>query len=158
MLESKVTNVTLEKFEYDDVYEYFSIAKDEKVKTFFRMAYCDTLEEAKEFMELCIESSNYIAFKILNSSCEIVGIILGEKKAKKILEVSYFIGKEHREHGYCQNAIKLFEQYVLQNTKYRTLEFCIACNNEKSKHVMQALKVPKAYVRRFIHYQKRLPM
>lgn len=158
MLKQKVTNVTLKRFEYDDANEYFLISKDKKVKSFFRLAYCETIEEAEELMELYIESYNYIALKILDSSSKIVGVILGEKKAKGVLEVSYFIREEDRKKGYCQSAILQFEQYILKNTKYKILEFCIDLENKKSHNVMKALKIQKDFERRFAHYKKRLPV
>lgn len=153
---SKETNVTLEKFEYGDEVEYLHIAKDEKIEKFFQLAYCANMEEAVDLMELYIESTNYIAFKILDSFKNMVGAILGDRKDKKTIEVSYFIGNEYRKNGYCQSAIKLYEKYIAEETKYNMLEFCIACNNEKSQRVMQALKIRKTYVREYIHFQKKI--
>ena len=77
--------IQLERFKLNDANAYLKISKDADVKKFFRLAYCETLEEAQDLMELCVNSCNYEAFKILDEQDEIVGMILGEKKPKKVM-------------------------------------------------------------------------
>ena len=148
----KVPIVTLEHFSYADAEEYYKIAKDFEIRKFFRFAYTAKERDANELLDAWINSTNYEAFKILNERNKMVGAILLEKKPKKIMEVCYFIGNNYRRRGYCCAAIQEVIEYV-KNTNYKTLEFCIACNNQKSQNVMKRMNAYKKYVGKYIHYQ-----
>ena len=80
--------IRLERFNLNDANAYLEVAQDASIEKFFRLAYCEELEEAQDLMELCVNSCDYDAFKILDEKDRIVGIILGEKKPKKIMEDS----------------------------------------------------------------------
>ena len=149
--------IKLERFNLSDANAYLKIAQDASVEKFFRLAYCEDLEEAQDLMELCVNSCNYDAFKILDEKEQIVGIILGEKKPKKVMEVSYFISAKVRRKGYCKEAIYQFAKYISENTKYKELEFCIRDANKPSKSFMEKkLKVRPVYMTKdFIHYRKK---
>ena len=130
--------IKLERFVFSDSSEYLELAKDDvELKKYFTLAYCKDNEEAKDLMELCIQSTNYESFKILNDNNRIVGIILGEKKPKNVIEVCYFIGKKHRGRGYCKETIKEFARYLSENTEYTELEFCVFNTNKKSRYFVE---------------------
>lgn len=153
MSEIKVTNVTLEKISKKDSEEYLKIANDEGVRKFFKLAYCRNISESQDVIETLTESNDYIAFKILNKSNEFVGLIIGEKKPKKIIEISYFIGKEYRKKEYCSSAIIEFAKYMDENTDFQKFEFCISLINDSSKRVMSHLGIRRAYIRGYEHYR-----
>lgn len=150
--------IRLERFHLNDANAYLEIAQDASVEKFFRLAYCKDLEEAQELMELCVNSCNYDAFKILDEQNKIVGMVLGEKKPKKVMEVSYFISAKVRRKGYCKEAICKFAKYISENTKYKEMEFCIRHTNKPSKRFMEKkLKVQPVYMTKdFIHYRKKV--
>ena len=150
--------IRLERFNLNDANAYLEIAQDASVEKFFRLAYCKDLEEAQDLMELCVDSCNYDAFKILDEQNQIVGMVLGEKKPKKVMEVSYFISAKVRRKGYCKEAICQFAKYISENTKYKELEFCIRHANKPSKRFMKKkLKVQPVYMTKdFIHYRKKV--
>ena len=129
--------IRLERFNLNDANAYLEIAQDTSVEKFFRLAYCEDLEEAQDLMELCVNSCNYDAFKILDEQNQIVGMVLGEKKPKKVVEVSYFISARMRRKSYCKEAICQFAKYISENTKYEELEFCIRHANKPSKRFME---------------------
>lgn len=149
--------IRLERFNLNDANAYLEIVQDTSVEKFFRLAYCEDLEEAQDLMELCVNSCNYDAFKILDEQNQIVGMVLGEKKPKKVMEVSYFISAKVRRKGYCKEAICQFAKYISENTKYKELEFCIRHANKPSKRFMEKkLKVQPVYMTKdFIHYRKK---
>ena len=148
--------VQLERFKLDDASEYLKIAKDKSTEKFFRLAYCENIEEAQELMELYVNSFNYEAFKVVDERGNIVGAILGEKKTNKVLDVCYFISSKMRRRGYCQEAIGQFAKYVSENTEYKELQFCIRHNNKASKTFMEKkMKIKPAYsTKMFIHYKQ----
>ena len=150
--------IRLERFNLNDANAYLEIVQDTSVEKFFRLAYCEDLEEAQDLMELCVNSCNYDAFKILDEQNQIVGMVLGEKKPKKVMEVSYFISAKMRRKGYCKEAICQFAKYISENTKYGELEFCIRHANKPSKRFMETkLKVQPVYMTKdFIHYKKKV--
>ena len=150
--------IRLERFNLNDANAYLEIVQDTSVEKFFRLAYCEDLEEAQDLMELCVNSCNYDAFKILDEQNQIVGMVLGEKKPKKVMEVSYFISAKMRRKGYCKEAICQFAKYISENTKYVELEFCIRHANKPSKRFMEKkLKVQPVYMTKdFIHYKKKV--
>ena len=150
--------IKLERFNLSDANAYLKIAQDASVEKFFRLAYCEDLEEAQDLMELCVNSCNYDAFKILDEQNQIIGLVLGEKKPKKVMEVSYFISAKVRRKGYCKEAICQFAKYISENTKYKELEFCIRHANKPSKKfVEKKLKVQPVYMTKdFIHYKKKV--
>ena len=150
--------IRLERFNLNDANAYLEIAQDASVEKFFRLAYCKDLEEAQDLMELCVDSCNYDAFKILDEQNQIVGMVLGEKKPKKVMEVSYFISAKVRRKGYCKEAICQFAKYISKNTKYKELEFCIRHANKPSKKIKEKkLKVQPVYMTKdFIHYRKKV--
>ena len=88
----------------------------------------------------------------------VTGMVLGEKKPKKVMEVSYFISAKVRRKGYCKEAICQFAKYISENTKYKELEFCIRHANKPSKRFMEKkLKVQPVYMTKdFIHYRKKV--
>lgn len=150
--------IRLERFNLNDANAYLKISQDESIEKFFRLAYCENLEEAQDLMELCVNSCNYDAFKILDEQNQIIGLVLGEKKPKKVMEVSYFISAKVRRKGYCKEAICQFAKYISENTKYKELEFCIRHANKPSKKfVEKKLKVQPVYMTKdFIHYKKKV--
>ena len=150
--------IKLERFNLSDENAYLKIAQDISIEKFFRLAYCENLEEAQDLMELCVNSCNYDAFKILDEQNQIIGLVLGEKKPKKVMEVSYFISAKVRRKGYCKEAICQFAKYISENTKYKELEFCIRHANKPSKKFMEKkLKVQPVYMTKdFIHYKKKV--
>ena len=150
--------IKLERFNLSDANAYLKIAQDISIEKFFRLAYCENLEEAQDLMELCVNSCNYDAFKILDEQNQIIGLVLGEKKPKKVMEVSYFISAKVRRKGYCKEAICQFAKYISENTKYKELEFCIRHANKPSKKFMEKkLKVQPVYMTKdFIHYKKKV--
>lgn len=152
--------IRLERFKLNDANAYLKISKDADVKKFFRLAYCETLEEAQDLMELCVNSCNYEAFKILDEQDEIVGMILGEKKPKKVMEVSYFVSAKMRRKGYCKEAICEFAKYIVENTRYKELEFCVRHKNKPSKAFLEKkFKMKPAYMTKdFIHYKQKASM
>ena len=150
--------IRLERFNLNDANAYLEIVQDTSVEKFFRLAYCEDLEEAQDLMELCVNSCDYDAFKILDEQNQIIGLVLGEKKPKKVMEVSYFISAKVRRKGYCKEAICQFAKYISENTKYKELEFCIRHANKPSKKfVEKKLKVQPVYMTKdFIHYKKKV--
>ena len=75
--------IKLERFNLSDANAYLKIAQDISIEKFFRLAYCENLEEAQDLMELCVNSCNYDVFKILDEQNQIIGLVLGEKSLKK---------------------------------------------------------------------------
>ena len=150
--------IQLARFTLEDATAYLRIANDTAIKNFFRLAYCENLEEAQDLMELCVNSCNYEAFKILDEQGQIVGMILGEKKPKKVMGVSYFICAQMRKKGYCKEAICNFAKYISENTKYKELEFCVRPKNKPSKMLMEKkLKIRPGYrTKDFIHYKQKV--
>ena len=111
-----------------------------------------------DLMELCVNSCDYDAFKILDEKDRIVGIILGEKKPKKIMEVSYFIATKMRRKGYCKEAIYEFAKHIRENTKYKELMFCVRHKNKPSRaFIERKLRIRPEYMSKdFVYYKKKV--
>lgn len=127
----------LERVFLEDANAILKISNDKGVKDFFPLAYCENIDDAKVFVDLCLNSYNYNVFKILDEKEKIVGIIVGEKKEKKIMDVSYFIGKEYRRKGYCKQAVIQFAKYLKENTRYKYMRFCVRHNNKPSQKFLE---------------------
>lgn len=155
-MKSELTNVKLEKFEENDTEAFYRIAKNEGTKKFVKLFYPESMEEARKIVEMFIDDSNYVAFKILDQYGVIVGAIAGEKKGIGRMEISYFTGTRFRQMGYCTSAIKLFESYLKENTRINEIYFRIASNNIKSKNVMRRMSIPLAYVKMYNVYAKKI--
>lgn len=150
--------IRLERFNLNDANAYLEVAQDASIEKFFRLAYCEELEEAQDLMELCVNSCDYDAFKILDEKDRIVGIILGEKKPKKIMEVSYFIATKMRRKGYCKEAIYEFAKHIRENTKYKELMFCVRYKNKPSRaFIERKLRIRPEYMSKdFVYYKKKV--
>ena len=149
------TNVKLVKIQESDLEEFYRIAKEREVEKFVKICYPEDFEEAKIILEMFTEDTNYIALKIQNDNNEFVGIIIGEEKSREIIEISYFIGKEFRGHGYCTLAVKEFRK-ILKDRGYKEVQFAIASNNKNSQKDMKRLKIPMSYVSRYQIYVDKL--
>lgn len=147
------TTVELVEIQSSDVREFYRIAHNEDVKKFVKILYPEDMEEANIIIEMLMDSSNYISYKILNCKGEFVGIILGEKKGKGTIDVSYFIGKEFRGHGYCTVAVSELEK-KLKEQNFKGVQFAIDPKNKNSQKVMRRLRIPMEYERRFQIYKK----
>ena len=145
------TSVKLVPFEASDLEEFYRIAKDEEVKRFVKILYPEDKEEAEIILEMLTEDTNYIAFKILNGKGKFTGAIIGEKKGKKTIEISYFIGAEYRGKGYCTQAVIKFKKF-LKDCKYKRIEFAINPKNRKSQTIMEKLEIPLQYVSKYRIY------
>ena len=145
------TTVELAKITESDLEEFYRIAKNEEVKQFVKILYPEDMEEAEIIIEMLTVDSNYIAYKILNEKEKFVGVIIGEKKGKGTVEISYFIAEEYRGKGYCTQAVVRFKQ-LLKKQKYKKMEFSIDLRNKKSQNVMKRLRIPLLYTSRLRIY------
>ena len=142
----ELANVVLESIqECDDAEEFFYIARDGGVREYVGFMYPTSLENAREIMEFLCDM-RFICFKIVEKDTEeMVGIILGEPLTSTILDVAYFIGEEYRGMGYCSSAVRLFEEYLREETCYTTMRFFIKEDNVESQGVMNKLGIPNAF-------------
>ena len=145
------TTVELAKITKSDLKEFYRIAKNEEVKQFVKILYPEDMEEAEIIIEMLTVDSNYIAYKILNEKEKFVGVIIGEKKGKGTVEISYFIAEEYRGNGYCTHAVVEFKK-LLKKQKYKKMEFPIDLRNKKSQNVMKRLRIPLLYTSRLRIY------
>lgn len=120
--------VSLRKFTYDDVLEYYSIAQDSN--DYFPFGYCKDIKDAEDVIDTYINSEELECFAILNEKLELIGSIMCITKGK-ILEISYFIGIKYRRKGYCFETLKLAEQ-IAKKRKMERIEFFILKDNLKS--------------------------
>ena len=141
------TTVELAKITESDLEEFYRIAKNKEVKQFVKILYPEDMEEAEIIIEMLTVDSNYIAYKILNEKEKFVGVIIGEKKGKGTVEISYFIAEEYRGKGYCTHAVVEFKKH-LEKQKYKKMEFSIDLRNKKSQNVMKRLRIPLLYTSR----------
>ncbi len=149
------TTVELVKIQSSDAWEFYRIAHNGEVEKFVASLFPEDIEEANIIIEMLMDGSNYISYKIQNSKGEFVGVIHGEKHVNGMIDVSYFIGKEFRGHGYCTVAVSKFEK-KLKEQNFKGMQFVIDQKNRKSKKVMKRLKIPMdhEYLQRFLIYKK----
>lgn len=151
MKELGKTNVRLVEIIESDLEEFYRIAKNKEVKQFVKILHPEDMEEAEIIIEMLTVDSNYIAYKILNEKEKFVGVIIGEKKGKGTVEISYFIAEEYRGNGYCTHAVVEFKK-LLKKQKYKKMEFSIDLRNKKSQNVMKRLRIPLLYTSRLRIY------
>jgi len=124
MKELGKTNVRLVEIIESDLEEFYRIAKNKEVKQFVKILHPEDMEEAEIIIEMLTVDSNYIAYKILNEKEKFVGVIIGEKKGKGTVEISYFIAEEYRGNGYCTHAVVEFKKLLKKQKYKKTLAAC----------------------------------
>lgn len=132
------------------------IFQDEKAKKFFKLGYSESLEETQDFLTQISNESIYTSREICDEKGRIIGIIFAERSTKRFADISFFIGKKYRKKGYCIQALIMFEQELVNNTKIKIIRFIIANNNPDSKKVMRAFKLKPSYIGDYLFYTKRI--
>lgn len=96
-------------------------------------------------IDLVYEMSQYdydrnFAFMIVNGNTPVGFIMANLDVVANDLDVCYFIGAEHRGHGYMRQGLQLFASYLRQiNSPFRTLTFEVRRDNLASQRTLIAV-------------------
>lgn len=117
--------IQLRSFTKDDVNQYYNIAQDKL--GYFPFGYCKSKRDAKYTIDTFINASDIECLAIINETNELVGVIILEYGIGKV-QISYFIGIQYRQKGYCKQAIRIVEQ-MAKDRKIKIIEFFISKRN-----------------------------
>ena len=136
----KSPEVLLRPFTLDDVDAFYQIAHNREVKQFVPYAYTGFRRTAKELIRnyITYDFTNDFYYAICKSDTnELIGAILAYRLPNtKILDTSYFIGKEHRGKSYMMKALRLFISHIAKETNYDYLRFVVSPYNKISLGIM----------------------
>ena len=138
----------LRPFSLCDAKEYFKIISDKDIVKYVPYSSALKLETTYEHLETYVEGDFRRDFYVcicLKETNQIIGAIIAVSLSEVLLDVSYFIGAEFRNKGYCTEAMMAFMRsiYDISPEMGWRLNFTIEDDNAPSIRVAEKCNAKK---------------
>lgn len=133
-------HIFLRNLSLKDSKDFFNAAYEKNVFRFIPGFYCNSIETAKDTIQVLLSNPNVTAYVIASEENSFIGVIVVEKKEikkeKESFEIFYFVNKKFRKKGYATEAI----QQILQIYKPCRIYLNIASWNKASIAITKKFK------------------
>ena len=135
--------ITLRSFTSEDVNDFYEMVhNDSTIEKYVPYAYVHNKKEAEENIEVykkgdCINDF-YLVIEIDGVT---VGAILAIRMFPRTLDVSLIISKLHRGKGIMHESLKIFVNWLKNNTSYKILMFVVKKENASSIRLVEKFNV-----------------
>lgn len=135
--------ITLRSFMLDDVEDFYEMVhNDSSVEKYVPYAYVRNISEAIENIEVyekgdCINDF----YLVIEIDSIMVGAILAIRTFPTTLDLSLIISKRYRGQGIMSDSLKIFMQWLKENTNYKTLVFAVKNDNASSIKLIEKFNV-----------------
>ncbi len=135
--------ITLRSFSGEDAYDFYKMVyNDSTIEKYIPYAYVHNVTEAVETIEVyekgdCVNDF-YLAIEIDNT---MVGAILAVRTFPTTLDVSLMISEKYRGQEIMKDSLKMFVDWLCNNSKYKTLMFMVKNDNVSSIKLVEKFNV-----------------
>ncbi len=132
----KRTELFVREVTENDKVGYLKISRSEDVGEYVKYMSANSLEEASDFIERCIQAHYTTLYGIFQAkSNRLIGVMEASLYPEdNYATVSYFVGKKYRGHEYVEEAIR-----SLSTILGKELRFEVHQSNSSSHRVQQKL-------------------
>lgn len=135
--------ITLRSFTSEDVNDFYEMVhNDSTIEKYVPYAYVHNKKEAEENIEVykkgdCINDF----YLVIEIDGVIVGAILAIRMFPRTLDVSLIISKLYRGKGIMHESLKIFVNWLKNNTSYKILMFVVKKENASSIRLVEKFNV-----------------
>ena len=126
--------ITLRSFTLDDVEQFYELVhNDSAIEEYVPYAYVHNITETVENIEAYVEGDCINDFYlVIEVDGVMVGSIIAIRALPKTLDLSLIIFEKHRGQGIMNESLKIFIDWLKNNTDYKTLIYAVKNDNASS--------------------------